>query len=357
MAIIIVSPLVVEDSSGPSVELVQLQVTATRADHEGLFDRIEVWRSTLGVSGPYYELTADTWRPARVPESADDVSASPPTGASVIIVDEELVVRINEDDENDLTITFTGIDPLTFTECATQVIAQGEGRVTAYIADDGTFVLETVQAGSAATLRVIESNAAGLLGLEQTDPDEIGEAPPASFATGKEARIQLSLNVEQYVFTDYRGSDANFYKTRFSNTLSGAVSEFSQAFGVGSAPGISTDNLVCGQVTLAGLDGKPLRNVEVTVYNSFQGELVDDHFIAESQQSKLTDSSGRVEFLLVRGLRCTVAVGNTNIARDIVVPTDQTVNVFDLLGGDVSTGEDVFKVQVPDIITAERRSL
>jgi hypothetical protein len=356
MAIIVVSPLVVEDDSGPSVELVQLNITATREDHEDLFDRIEVWRSTLGAAGPYFELTADTWRPARVPEAADDVSASPPTGASVIIVGKDLVVRVNEDEENEITITFTGVDPLTFSECATQVNTAATG-VNAYVADDGTFVLETDQAGSAATLRVMESDGAALLGLPQSDPEDLDASPPTSFATGKEARIQLSLNVEQYVFTDYRGSDANYYKTRFINTLSGGTSEFSQAFGVGAAPGISTANLACGQATLAGLDGKPARNVEVTVYNGFQGELVEDHFVAESQQSKLTDDNGRVEFLLVRGLRCTVAIGNTNVVRDIVVPTDTTVNVFDLLGADVSTGEDVFKVQVPNIITAERRSL
>lgn len=357
MAIIVVSPLVVEGDSGPSVEIVQLQITATREDHEDLFDRIEVWRSTLGASGPFYELTDSSWKPARVPETAEDVSVSPPTGASVTIVGKDLVVWVNEDDDNELTFTFTGVDPLTFSECATQVTAAGEGKVLAYVADDGTFVLETVQAGSAATLRVMESDAAAILSLPMSNPDDLEGSPTASFSTGKEARIQLSLNVEKYLFSDYRGSDAYFYRTRFSNTLTGATSEFSQAFGVGAAPGISTSNLICGKLTLAGLGGRPARNVEVTIFNGFQGELIEDHFVAESQQSKLTDDDGRVEFLLVRGIRCTVAISNTNIVRDIVVPTDPTMNVFDLLGSDVSTGEDVFEVQVPDIITAERRSL
>lgn len=359
MAIIVVSPLVVESDSGPSVELVQLQVTATRDDHEGLFDRIQVWRSTLGAAGPYAELTAQSWRPARVPESAEDESPSPPVGSSVIIVGETLVFRVNEDDEDELTVTFTGTDPLTFAECATQVTAAGanDGRVRAYVADDGTFVVESLQSGSAATLRVMESDGAALLGLPVSDPDNIEGSPADSFSTGKEARIQLSVNVEQYTFTDYRGSDAFYYKTRFINTLTGGTSEFSQSFGVGTAPGISTSSLVCGQLTLAGLSGSPARNVEVTVYNGFQGELVEGHYVAESQQSKLTDDNGRVEFLLVRGLRCTVAIGNTNIVRDIVVPEDASINVFELLGSDVSSGEDIFKVQVPDIITAERRSL
>jgi hypothetical protein len=357
MAIIVVSPLVVESDSGPSVEIVQLNITATPEDHEGLFNHVEVWRSTLGSAGPYYELTAPTYRAARVPESAEAESPSPPTGPSVIIVGEGLLLRIDEDDENEFAVTFTGVDPLTFAGCAAQVTAAGTGKVRAYVADDGTFVLESLKAGSGATLRVIETNGAGLLGLPSSDPDNIEGSNPDSFATGKEARIQLSVNVEQYVFSDYRGSDAFFYKTRFSNILTGGTSEFSRAFGVGSAPGISPSLLVCGQITLAGLSGKPARNVEVVVYNNFQGELVDDHFVAESQQSRLTDENGRAEFLLVRGLRCTVSITGTSIVRDIEVPTDPSVNVFDLLGADVSTNEDVFKVQVPDIITAERRSL
>ncbi len=357
MAIIVVSPIVVEGDSGPSVEIVQLQITATREDHEDLFDRVEVWRSTQGSSGPFSELTAATHRVARVPESADDESASPPTGPSVVIVGKDLVVRVDEDEENELTFTFTGADPLTFSDCASQVTAAGVGKVSAYVADDGTFVLESIKPGSGATLRVMESDGAALLGLPQSDPDDLEGSPPTSFSTGKEARIALNINVEQYLFTDYRGSDAFFYKTRFSNTLTGATSEFSQAFGVGAAPGVSTSNLACGELFLAGLSGKPAANVRVTVFNGFQGELVDEHFVAESQQSKLTDENGRVEFLLVRGLRCTVAIDNTNVVRDIIVPSDPAVNVFSLLDADVSTNDDIFKVQTPDIITAERRSL
>lgn len=356
MAIVVVSPLVVEGDAGPSAEIVQLQITATREDHEGLFDRIEVWRSTLGSSGPYYELTNTSWKPARVPENAEDESSSPPTGPSVVIVGKELVLRVNEDDEDEITVTFTGVDPLTFADCASQVTDVGDGRVRAYVADDGTFVVETTQSGSAATLRVMESDGAALLELPYSDPNDL-TATPTSFSQGKEARIQLHVGVEKYLFTDYRGSDAYYYRTRFNNSLTGAYSEFSRAFGVGAAPGISADNLALGQLTVAGLSGRPARNVEVTIFNSFQGELVEGHFVAESQQTKLTDDDGYVEFLLVRGVRCTVAISNTSVVRDIIVPTDTNINVFDLLGADVSTAKDVFEVQVPDIITAERRSL
>ena len=126
---------------------------------------------------------------------------------------------------------------------------------------------------------------------------------------------------------------------------------------MGQALGVSSANVVCGQLDLVGLDGRPLGNVEVSVYNAFRGELVEGKLVAGGQQAKITNQNGRVEFNLVRGTRVTVAISGTNIVRDIVVPTDPAVSIFQLLGADPPTGDDHWKVQVPNLIYAERRSL
>ena len=106
-----------------------------------------------------------------------------------------------------------------------------------------------------------------------------------------------------------------------------------------------------------GLDGRPLAYREVSVYPADLGELVEDKLVAGGPKENSTDANGHVEFLLVRGAAITVAISGTSIVRDIVVPTDTTVTVFGLLDPSVGPQDDVFVVQRPDIIYAERRSL
>jgi hypothetical protein len=70
----------------------------------------------------------------------------------------------------------------------------------------------------------------------------------------------------------------------------------------------------------------------------------------------LTDSSGRVEFPLVRGLGVTVSVAGTSLVRDITVPVDITVDIFNLFDPTIGT-DDNFRVQVPELDYAIRRTL
>ena len=348
MPIVVFGPVIADESDG--LEAVSLQITVQDGDEAlVLFDQVEVWRSVTDTAGPFEELTDDSWRAARIPKDATDLSASPPTGQSVVIVGLELELRVDEDDDNDITITFTGTDPLTFATCASQIIAQGGGKVTSYVDDDAKLVVATTDVGNGATLRVLESDGAAILGLPFDDVQ--------GFSFGKEARIQLVPGQEVYPFTDVRGSGEYFYRTRFRNRLNGTFSEFSQSFSVQQALGISTSNIICGQLDLAGLDGRPLRNIEVCVYNAFRADIVEGKLIAEGQNSKCTDDDGHVEFFLVRGTRVTVAISGTSIVRDIDVPTDPALATFPLLGKVGGVQDDVFTVQYPDLISAERRSL
>ena len=70
-----------------------------------------------------------------------------------------------------------------------------------------------------------------------------------------------------------------------------------------------------------------------------------------------TDNEGHVEFSLLRGQQVVVAIAGTPLTRKVLVPADPAVRRFNLLAPEVGSGEDAFKVQVPNLVYAERRSL
>lgn len=351
MATIIISPL--GEVSTTSDEVIQLQVVAINDDWVGLFDVIELWRSITGTDGPYEELTADTLERARIPKDADDPPASPVTGPSVNINGTGL--RMLVDEQTEVPVTISGTDPLTFAQVATQITTQGLNLVESYVDDLGRIVVQTLKGGLGSRLRVLpgdeddNTDAAERLGLPTTEP--------ASFTRGSIPRLPLIIDEETYLFTDPHSSRDYYYKTRFRNATSGAVSEFSLPFGVGQSVGVSQDNIATGRLELVGIDGIPIANREVRLHIAFAGNIVDDKLVAGTDIVKLTDENGLVEFSLVRGQKVTVAIIGTNLARDIVVPTSSSVTTFNLLDPDIVTGPDHFQVQVPRITTAERRSL
>jgi hypothetical protein len=352
MSTIIISPTgeETEDSS----EVVQLEILVSSEDFIGLFDVLEMWRSTSGEDGPYEEITALTNRPARIPKDAGDPPASPVTGPSINILGNAMTLLVNE--QTEVFISFTaGLDPKTFQEVATDITTQGLLLVEAYVEADGRMVVQTKDVGVDSILRVVEGDedentaAATMLGLPTTEPQ--------SLAYGRSARIPLLEDEDQYSFTDPYSSSEYYYKTRFRNSLTGAVSEFSEGFSVGAAVGVTQANLVCGRLELVQANGRPLQNQEVRLHVGFTGDEVDDKVVAGDDLVRSTDENGRVDFVLVRGLRVTVAVPGTDLSREIIVPTDSTISLFNLLDPTVVTGEDMFKVQVPDLVVAERRTL
>lgn len=325
-----------------SNEAVTLQILVDEDDSEG-FDQIEVWRSTDSQSGPYTELTSDRWRSARLPTGASDPPDPAVTGPSVIVVGQELELLV--DGRTELTIVFAGTDPLTYAACAAQIEAEGGGLVRSYVDEDAQMVVETVGVGIQSLLAITGGDSVAVLGfvLSQTE--------------GKDARISMLSGQESYTFIDPRGSSENYYKTRYRNRALGTTSEFSLPFTTGQALGLSQEQIVCGYLELVRGDGRPLTNRRVQVYNPVRGELVEDKLVTGASLSAVTDVNGYVEFSLVRGTTYTVAISGTDIVREIVAPEDTATLRFPLLGSDVGTQDDVFKVQVPDIIYAERRSL
>jgi hypothetical protein len=185
------------------------------------------------------------------------------------------------------------------------------------------------------------------LGLPTTTPD--------SLAYGHDARIPLVHGQQLYTFIDLHGSSENFYKTRFRNSQTDSLSEFSAPFSVKVTVGVSPSKLIRGVVDLVDASGIPLANREVLVHNNYDGEMVDGMNVAGSVKGRLTDAQGHVEFMLVRGMSVTVAIHGTSLVRDITVPTDPALACFNLLDPAIGT-DDVFRVQVPELDYAVRRS-
>lgn len=345
MSQIVVSPL--SSNVVPAFEVVNLDILVKNEDFLGYFDLIEVWRSRSNASGPYEELTAEAWKPARIPKAGGDAPSTPVVGPLVNISGEVLQFQLKEKDT--VTILFTGVDPLTYAQAASQIAAQSSGRLRAYVDEDARLVVETLEPGTGAALRVLPSDAASFLALPLQEPD--------SLTFGRDARIQLIQDLGTYRFSDISGSTTYFYKTRFRNRSTSAVSEFSLPFGVAQSLGISPANLVCGYLNLVTSDGKPLVGREVSLASAFSGESVEDRVLAGNTLTRSTDEDGHVEFTLVRGQKYSLAIAGVNLSKEVVAPTDPVVTSFRLVCPDAGTQDDYFRVRVPEVELMERRHI
>lgn len=339
MSTIIVSPL--RPNEKPAFEVVNLEILVKDSDWLGTFDQIEVWRSRSTPGGPYDELTASSWKPARLPKNGGDIPAAPVTGPAVNIVGESLEFILKEKDS--IFIVFTGVDPLPFSQVSTQITAQSAGRLHSYVDSDAHLVVETLEPGTGAALRVVVSNATSILALPLQEPDVL--------VFGKDARLSLERGANVYRFSDVSGSTEYFYKTRFFNSMTGAVSAFSLPFGTGQVLGIAPQFLVSGFLDLVTSDGKPVVGRRVTLSLSFNGTITDGKLLAGNALSQHTDAFGHVEFNLVRGAKYDLSIAGLNLVKTVSTPLDPTVASFQLVDPDFSEQQDYFRVRVPQVPT------
>lgn len=312
----------------------------------GLWDRLEVWRSRSTPSGPYDALNGDTWTPATLPLGSPTVPPSPPqTGAYITIVGTTITFLVDE--ASAVSITFTGTDPLTLAQVATQIAAQSNQLLSSYV-DNGQVIAQTIQPGEISVLRCTGGTAAPLLGFPTTEP--------GSVAFGLDARIVLLPTQELYSQVDANGNDLFFYKTRFYNSSTGLFSDYSLPSQAISPVGISPDGLVRCYVELVDLSGSAIYGAEVLIESAFGGLQVEGKTVVGGQVVLHTDRNGHAELLIPRGTSLTVAIGGTDLVRDVVVPTDSTITAFNLLAPGSGTN-DVFAVAEQNIDYAVRRSI
>jgi hypothetical protein len=330
-------------------ERIELDLFLDPALWSGSYDRLELWRSRDTEQGPYDALTDNTWMPAVQPPNAPAAPLSPVTGPSVVLSGKTLELLLNEGTpgETDVLVTFTGVDPLTFADAAAQIQAQSAGVLVAYVAG-AQLVVSTVAVGVKVTLRVVGGDAAPLLGLPTQEPQSV--------AFGRDGRLVLQPTQQTYGFVDPNGAPAYWYRWRFYNSTSGLLSDYSLPFRGRVVQGVGPANQVRCYVDLVDVTGAPLYGQEVYIYNAFNGTQVAGFTVAGGGLKLLTDRTGHAEVLLVRGAAVSVAIGGTNLSRDITVPTDPTVTALNMLTGPAGPN-DAFTVQQPNIDFAVRRTL
>lgn len=328
-------------------ELVQLHVWAQDPDWAGLFDAIEVERSRGLSTGPFEPLTEATWESARLPVLGGEPASVPPVGPALDIVGDTLDLLVNETDAYSVLFTDPGAGTLTLSEAASQITATIPA-LSAWVDASAQLVLATKEVGTGASLRILGGDAAPKLGLAVEEP--------SSLAYGYAARMALIPGKELYTFTDLRGSSAFFYRTRFINSYTGAVSGYTQPRPPAKGEGLSPEHLVRGQVSLVDLSGRPLRGAQVNVYTcpglwERQGKL-----IARSRLHGITGTDGIASFMLVRGVPVEVVIDGTSLVRQIQVPTDSSISVFNLLDPEIGP-DDYFRVRHPHVEYAYKRSI
>ena len=318
-----------------------LSISLGEADVVG-FDALEVWKAT-SVSGPYLEMTGANWRGARLPSYGGDLPDTVVDGARVVVEDltVELLVK-----EEELTVTFVSTEAVTLAAVAEAITAQGAGLVTAYVDSRGQLTLETALGGPSATLSAVGGTATSTLGI-----------PLDSISYGVAAWLSVPVGDSVQTFVDPYSSTGTYYRTRLRNRATGAVGAFSDAVPANNPSGLPANSLVLGTIDVVSLDGKPIRNIEVTVYNKYSTLPVDGRLVVEGTVRMVTDSEGHAEVYLLRGAKVTVSISGTAITRDVTVPSDPTTSTFSLLGSEVGAQDDAFRVQVPVLNYAARRSL
>jgi hypothetical protein len=195
---------------------------------------------------------------------------------------------------------------------------------------------------------VVGGDAAPLLQLSVLEP--------YSLAFGKAAHLALQKGKERYTFIDLSGSSSSFYRTRFRNRDQNTVSTFTQPQVDAKPLGVSGDHVVTGRISLVGIDGRPVPGVLIRIFGKEDSFFVDGSLVAGPAIDGVTGDLGTLEVTLVRGAKVTVAIDGTPIVRDIVVPLDPSVGVFNLLDPNIGP-DDFWTVRVPRLEYAQRRSL
>lgn len=292
------------------------------------FDRIEVHRSTTGISGSYSEITN---LDVPLPAVLDGSTVGPFTLNG-------LALTLNLDLSTTPTvITFSGSDPIDLLTVINQVNAVVPGLASQVPTNTGRLRLTSTITGTGSAIVVTAGSAATALGLSTTK------------VNGKERRLRIVDPTVFYKFFDKDGDDTFWYKTRYSSTQSNVLSSFSQPRRGNISTIIADANLVQITASLTSGNGNPVVNrrliyiptipfnVPSTQYNVIPG--------FDARVEVLTDQAGYATVQLIQGATYRVAIEGTNYIREFVAPT--STGPFDLFAVIGTTPDPFDIVQVP----------
>lgn len=328
MSVIVLSP--------GNASLLNLEVRVEDDEWVNKYTRLELWRSILGEAGPYEPLTSSLWTEAGV---LSNISGN------VNIVGKELKVLV---DDVELRHTFTGVDPLSISTVVSQLSVAWQGAVQAYELVGSISLHNRRRVGGLSRIQVLESEAAGVLGFTYDGP--------LAVAYGTDPHNALVLGTNKYTFTDYYSETSYYYKTRFSNHVTGARSPLSDAIAATQRLGVDPSKVVTGYVNLLQADGRPAAKQVVLLYSAFNGNRLAEGMVVGGPSKAITDSDGYAEFTLLRGITVDIGLDGSGFIRRVTTPTDTSVLSFDMF--DPQYGEDDnLSVQRAELPYAERTTL
>lgn len=296
----------------------------------GLFDKIQVERSESGVGGPYTEITA----------AADAAATLLGTQTAPFTLNGKTLL-LKVDGGSEQTITFVSADPINVDDTVDFI----NDNVTGAVASEevGAVRLTSSTLGTSSLLEITGGTALADLGLS------------VGLDNGEDARITLQAGVTEYEYDDQSGDPDNYYRTRFYNSSTAAVSSYSDPVLGELGTIISVSSLILAKVDLANLDGTPIDDRRVSFYNTYtpSGLIVEDIGVVGRTIDIFTNQAGHAETMLIKGSIVNVSISGTAIMRKITIPTTGTeFNVLD----EIAAADDIFQIQVPDIPAAVRRS-
>lgn len=292
------------------------------------FNRMRAFRSRDGVL--YDQATAA----AAAPATLEAANAEPHQ-----LSGKTLKFRVNG--VIDVSVLFAGADPYT-TAAVIADIALATPDVIATAGVNGRLILTTVVTGSAASIEILESEAAPFLGFD------IGAA-----SVGIDTDIVLAPGIHEYFYTDQNSDLSFFYKFQLRHSITGQVSEFSVPIPADQVQGIDYINTITCYAKIMDLHGRPIQGRRMTFANVFLPNTVNDFGLFRHYTDMETDKNGYAETRLIRGATVDFAVEGTNFVRRLTIPTTgDSVNLLDPL----LVSEDEFGIQQPTIDFAIRLS-
>lgn len=270
-----------------------------------LFDRLQVFRSPDedGDPTPFSLITALESTSATL--DGDEEGPWNLNGLSLSIV-------IDEADA--VTVSFSGSNPFSLATVKGAVHAEAPSLVVGEV-PSGTNRLRLVSPSSG-TKSVLQASgsAASVLGLS------------TSRVNGKTASPLLSVNTELYTFTDFDGQPTHWYKARYLNSETGAVSDLSSAFQGGPGTALTSSVLSVGKIAIADATGSPIAGRRI-IFVPVSSQVVSDgsgnnYGVLPSVDRIITttDKNGRAVISLVKGQKVKVFIEGTTFQREFVVP-------------------------------------
>jgi hypothetical protein len=291
------------------------------------FDRIEVYRSTSGSAGAYTELT--NAGPDPTPAVLDGANA----GGWAL---DGLTLSIAIDGASPKVVVFEGTNPLDLASVIEQINEAQEDLASEVPTDTNRLRLTSGTTGTGSSLQVTGS-AASVLGLSATK------------VNGKERRQRIAAPTSVYQFFDRDGSASYWYRTRYSNSITTQVSEFSEPRQGEVDVLVPPAQTIAATVNLVTGIGEPVKDRALVFVLMSTHQVPTTTYWAvpgfDSRVEVRTNEAGFAQVRLLRGAKYRVFLEGTSFMREFITPTlGESFDLMSIAG----TQPDPFDiVQVP----------